>query len=62
VIIVHSTLRDDTGNELEQHETRAHSVEWANVAAHSWAKGWLERCDDPNAYVEHSWSERKQTT
>jgi hypothetical protein len=62
VFTVQSTLRDAIGNAIDRHETRARSVEWANAAAHSWATGWLAQCDDPNAYVEHIWSESKSKT
>jgi hypothetical protein len=59
MITVYTTLRDKAGNEVSHCQIVSHSAVLANTAATCAAKGLLARSNDPDAYVEHLWTQSK---
>lgn len=57
-ITIYSTLRNGAGDEIKLSQTSGNLYP-ASAAAHEWAHGALDGCDDPDAYVEHVWSQSK---
>jgi hypothetical protein len=59
MFLVRSSLRNKDGHEIECAQVTARNLAHANAAASAWGRGRLESSDDPDAYVEHVWTQRR---